>query len=824
MLTLWLWPSIFGGKVLLPLDILANNAPHTSTTDGQVHNHLLGDMVWENYAWKLHQRECFLNGELPLWNANTFCGHPLFATGQTATFYPLNLIFIAMPPAYAYAVFTGIHLLLGGVFMYLFLRRIGAGDYGATAGGVMFGLSSFFVYRLIWPMLLGSGIWLPLMLLWIYVISDERPLRTKLHWLALGPVLFAQPILSGFLEIAFYVFTAAGLYTLVRGIKLAVRDRSAGRTLAFLAGVGGATAMAVALSAPQLLPFLDVVPRNVRAGEQTYDDLKTKAFEPIESLVFIAPDAFGNPAVHRHFDLHKKEFEPIDNRHGQDWYYFGPKNYVEVAFYFGLLPLLLLVISLTGRGNEKTYFWLLLALALALAFVTPVYRLFFEYVPGAAQVRSPHRWIFLALFAGSCLAAIGAEQWHRHLTASASKIGRLAGGTLVRLFVAFGLLLLLAFMIPNTLDDLAGRIMRGYDRAAQTFQDDHQLAGWIWTVTLRFWLFGLAAAIVVALAYSREWSPRGARLVGWAALGLIAVDLGQASYSFNTHSETNLLDKTPEVALHLQTELEESPQPFRIARYGSKKIFYPNSPTFYGLQDYGGYDSIILTDYANFLQAIESQKLLPYNIVMTFEEAKSLDSPLIPLLGVRYLLSADEIDHPNWQFVMSDGVVNLYRLSPDLELPRAFLVGNVRQVDSLDEAIGILTNTDFDPTTTAVSMTKARPTQAGEGNVSIESYGHTTVSLNVEAETDQLLVLQDVMYPGWNAYINGERVEKIHTVNGIFRGVHVPTGTHQVIFRFEPPSLRTGFILSGTCSIAILILLVAALWLAPTASKPKRAS
>ena len=32
-LTLWLWPSVFGGKVLLPLDILAHTPPHAADAD-----------------------------------------------------------------------------------------------------------------------------------------------------------------------------------------------------------------------------------------------------------------------------------------------------------------------------------------------------------------------------------------------------------------------------------------------------------------------------------------------------------------------------------------------------------------------------------------------------------------------------------------------------------------------------------------------------------------------------------------------------------------------------------------------------------------------
>ena len=87
--TVWLSPSIIGGKALLPLDLLSHRPP----TDEPVHNSLIGDMLCENYTWKLFQRRALAAGELPLWNPFTFCGHPLYSTGQASTFYPLNAIF-----------------------------------------------------------------------------------------------------------------------------------------------------------------------------------------------------------------------------------------------------------------------------------------------------------------------------------------------------------------------------------------------------------------------------------------------------------------------------------------------------------------------------------------------------------------------------------------------------------------------------------------------------------------------------------------------------------------------------------------------------------
>ena len=84
VLSLWLGPAVWGGKVLLPLDIMVHSPPYATTDDRPVHNALIGDMLFENLVWKQLQRQALAGGEFPLWNPNNFCGHPLYTTGQTS--------------------------------------------------------------------------------------------------------------------------------------------------------------------------------------------------------------------------------------------------------------------------------------------------------------------------------------------------------------------------------------------------------------------------------------------------------------------------------------------------------------------------------------------------------------------------------------------------------------------------------------------------------------------------------------------------------------------------------------------------------------------
>src|SRR6266498_1391278 len=73
--------------------------------------------------------------------------------------------------------------------------------------------------------------------------------------------------------------------------------------------------------------------------------------------------------------------------------------------------------------------------------------------------------------------------------------------------------------------------------------------------------------------------------------------------------------------------------------------------------------------------------------------------------------------------------------------------------------------------------------------------------------TPALLVLSDTYYPGWRAFVDGGEQPLVRG-DLLFRVVPVPAGQHQVIFRFEPTSIRLGLAISLAallCAIGVLV-------------------
>lgn len=67
-----------------------------------------------------------------------------------------------------------------------------------------------------------------------------------------------------------------------------------------------------------------------------------------------------------------------------------------------------------------------------------------------------------------------------------------------------------------------------------------------------------------------------------------------------------------------------------------------------------------------------------------------------------------------------------------------------------------------------------------------------------------LLVLSEIMYPGWKAFLDGQELP-IQTQAGLLRGIEVPSGHHAVEFQFQPWSLYLGAVISALTLIGIVI-------------------
>lgn len=139
------------------------------------------------------------------------------------------------------------------------------------------------------------------------------------------------------------------------------------------------------------------------------------------------------------------------------------------------------------------------------------------------------------------------------------------------------------------------------------------------------------------------------------------------------------------------------------------------------------------------------------------------------------------------------------------KLPRFFVTTNVRLVDSQESAVEALkTGWAFDEVPLIESELSYQSSQATHSAVIELETMHKKNTFLLDLEKDSWLILQNTLYPGWKAKIDGEKT-KVYPANVTFQSVFVPKGSHTVEVYFDSDSFKGGFIIS-TITGALLLL------------------
>ncbi len=893
------WPALFGGLVLLPLDNLWLMPPWFGPPGAVPHNFLIGDMLLENYPWKLILEQAFRQRELPLWNPYEGAGLPYLGTGQTSALYPFTALFLLLGPLAAYGWYSALHQVLAGSLTYLFLRRLGVGRFGALLGGFVFAYSFFLTVSYIWPMVLGSAVWLPLALWSVAGLAQAAESgklgRALVLDLPLGALAIALSLLGGHLEITAYATFAVGLYALYHAVRLGVGRASppcplsteggeggkpsppsppsmergqggeARPLLRFIVAAGLAIGLGVLLASAQLLPFLDALSTNNRQGDTTYQQVISYALPHRQVLGLLMPDFFGNPTAHAYVDLTTFATVPVQrNAQGQpiDTIFWGTKNYVEAGGYVGVVPLLLAVVGIVrSRRRQRWFFVGLAALSLLLAFGTPLYALIYYGLPFFSQLRTPFRWLYLFDFAVAALAGYGADAITRIQNpesriqkagtisgsiAAPLKIGKatmaarsprspfwiLDSGFWILLTAAPAVLLALSFLARRRSVALADQILARQGELQAAFASGAMLysyefrnlaifAGLLAIGGILIWL--LLGPLSPRLSPTRgegsrtplppgggeaggEGARRRLRAIA-AGLLLLAVvgDLFCFGMPFASKEPASLLEQRQDVSAALPADLAGP----RFASLADPAVLRANLGVLLGVPSVGSYDTIIPSRFVRLWSLIEAPVDLPYNQIGRLHRLDSLGSPILDLLGVRYILTEAPVDSPFTRLAGQVGAIRIYERPS--ALPRAFVVGQAQWVPDDAAAFKALGTSGFQPASVVVLEGTPVAGGGGSGTAAIGSYGLDRVTVRTTSNGSAWLVLADAYDPGWTATLDGAATP-LYNADGDFRAVQLPAGSHEVVFHYSPLAFQFGAYLSFLALVILALIITLPFW------------
>jgi len=172
------------------------------------------------------------------------------------------------------------------------------------------------------------------------------------------------------------------------------------------------------------------------------------------------------------------------------------------------------------------------------------------------------------------------------------------------------------------------------------------------------------------------------------------------------------------------------------------------------------------------------------------------------------LLTKDDIQgafasvRPNLKIrrVFSSGAV----LFDDLEMkPRAWMTYEVRATDKFDSA---MLDANLPPVVEGPKPAIAASARIAKASV-LES-STTRVKIRVEDTPPGLLVLSDTFYPGWKAFVDNNPAP-VMAVDGLFRGVALDSGAHDVEFIYASRTLGTGLTIT---LLSAAVVAAAGLW------------
>jgi hypothetical protein len=718
------------------------------------------------------------HGELPLWNPYHFSGHPSVADPQALLFTPTMLLFAWLVPSPSMQLFDAVvfaHFLPGALGVLLLFRKRGWRPAGAVLAAMIFMLGGSASARLQHTGMIFSYGFFPLAL-WLLEESLDR--RSYPYALLLAAV--AAMMTVGRDQVAFLcaltLFGAVVWRAWEAENRLGFIKSRAGVLLT--AGAVGATLLAVPVMLTMQLLMTSTRP-SFGFGVAAMGSLP-----PASLATMFFGDIFGS--LRTTYDYW-----------GPDWQSMAAGTWTDRAtnyLFAGTIPgLLLLWHGIAGGrlfAREFRFFLIvgLVAIVYALGRYTPLFEIVFDRLPGVALYRRPADATFLINFVLAFAAGYLLHRWLEEGSPRLAGLKRLASSSLAGLLLAAALAGALAFAwrashLPDALRDIA-------------------LAA------------AIAAAVVTLVVKGNRPTARRAAI----AAVLVAFTGGELLWR-NAASALNaepaeryavFRELPPEQLQGLQALKKELAE--RNAKGERPRVeilglggAWQNASMVLGLEDTIGYNPLRLADYEKAVGPGENA--VDPNLRHFPGTFRGYKCRLASLLGLEYLVLDRPLERLPRHFprlggtklLYGSGAMWVYRLESGA--PRAYLATHLVPVDS-ETVLQQAELPDFDRANEAlvdeanVDMLKGDyglrdDTTAADpavGTAKITGYGRNEVVLAVETDRNSVVVLHDIFYPGWEAYVDGKR-RPILRANLLFRGVEVGPGRHTVEFRFRPLSM-----------------------------------
>jgi hypothetical protein len=757
----------FPGDLLLAEDAPWRHASYFGYVPGSIPNKgQYFDVIQEIYPWKTLVINELKHGRLPLWNPYSFSGTPLLANYQSQVLSPLILLYVALPQVTAWTIILILQPLLGGLFLYLYMKKIGRSDAAAIFAAIAWNFSGFASVWMEFTTVWHTILWLPFFL---YLFEDAIALKnmTMRHILGLSLGVYCS-LTAGHPQDFINTMLYTGIYLLCR---ICAADGTPKEKFLSLLRMGWPVIIGVGLGSTQIIPTVELFRLSTRVSHDLTHILGTMLFQWWQTPMLVVQDFFGNPAT--------KTYMIAD-------------TYVGKTAAIGAAGTTLAIIALfTKKSWHKQFFTGSALVIILLSINSPLTALFYRYPIPLLSTGTPTRNLFILSFALSVLAGIGYD--------AVSTIQKKKLVTAIGIVLGiYGVLWIVAMLLLKT----------GIPITSLTNGP-----------TKRAMMLGTAFAFmtIATIIASKKW-PKAMVLV----VIFLSMELGVAFNKFNPFVPAGYV--YPEHPLF--TFLRENAGINRAWGYGTGRL-NANFTTQEAVFSTDGVDPLNLKWHNEFLQlsntgtfrtSYDRSSRSDSNILPGYGQTEMMDNPyrlrILDLTGTSYVFThndtpTSEKTFPADRFTALPGAPDGWLILKNTKAAdRYFLTSTIDSYTSDTEFTKKLFSPDtVDTKRVLVDASIAQSLtvdKTATGSVSLTAYTPTHVEFTTNTTGPMLLFLSDSYAPGWHAHID-ERETKVYRVNYAFRGMIVPAGTHTVRMDYSPDSLRIGVIIS-VCSGLILIL------------------
>ena len=741
-----------------------------------------GEIVTTNDELERHPinewRDGYLNdnADTPQWYPNLFSGMPsyggyIYTSGDPTKYFRSNILFNNGLKIWFY-------LSLSGIGMFVLMNMLGMSRSSALIGSAISALTPY-TFGLINAGHLNkifSMAYIPWVIAAAIYLIDRTTIKAIL-FLALATAL---QLWANHPQVAYYTWMVIGFYY-VWMVGSSIKTISIKRSIYPLVGIVAGLILALFMVSD---PYLDIYKfqKHSNRGARSVLDRSNQtesgtdwnyatqwSFHPLETISFIYP---------YHYGLQNTS----DPKRGAYW---GFMPFTQSTHYLGLVAIIFAILGALLKKPDRLewIFWTITALTLITGFgsyLPVLYKPFYSLLPFFSKFRIPSMIYMLLAITIPFLAARGIDtlldQTDKEETFK--KVLYVAGGiggiTMILIMFGDGLFSFSAagdarYNNPGFITKMRSSRIELYNKG----------------LLLAFSISIGALGLIWGLIYKKI--KRHIFVYGLLLLALF--DLWMLNSEFMDIKPPKNMDMMFQKSKAIEY-VKEDPDHFRI--FPADKLG-SNQYSYWNIESIGGYRPIKLRNYQDLM------------------DAKGFNKPqIMDMLNVKYVLTSRKINNPD--FVSIKGVPGLYENKN--VLPKAWIVGDVKAVNSQRESLMETLLSGFDPSKTAIlyNYSGDRSTKDVSGQVSVRSRTENKIELISISDTGGLLVLSEIYYkPGWKATVNGSETP-IYQTNHILRSVEVPPGEIEVIFEYDTNPWERTRILSRVSFLSVILFLGLSFW------------